>query len=191
MRIPQSPTENSGLSSASTPSTLLAREISIADLFSQFDKTLEGCLEDEWKGTITMELDRNACGILEPIDICEHLGKSKHESSLSDKLYFDRTKFPPPQSDDLETDEDRATFGKLKTAIRRWSVDGGSKVVSNGNGGITRCRRFKCSYCYRVYNPLKKKKKVGFAMIALLTQTRKEEECAGNHFQDGLVQVSL
>ena len=154
----QSPTNNATLSSALSTSTQPTETTPTDDLFHQFDKTLEGCLEDEWKASIIMQLDRNACGQLTPIDICDHLGGKFKNQSLSDTFYFDRTKYPPPQSDVLDTEQDRSTFNELKVAIRRWSFDAGSKVISNGSGGKPRIRRFKCSYCSRVYRPYQNKK---------------------------------
>lgn len=130
----------------------MLEDTAVSDLFEQFDTMLEGCLEDEWTGSIMMDLDKNACGKLSPIDICEHLGKSKSESA-SNTFYFDREKYPPPQTETLTKPEDLKIYDDLKRAIRTWAFDSGSQVKSNGGGGKAKTRRYVCSFCSRLYKP--------------------------------------
>ena len=67
--------------------------MSTSELIDQFDNAIKGCLEDEWIGSINMEMDKNACGTLTKVNICDFLALTKDK--ITDTLYFDRVKFPP------------------------------------------------------------------------------------------------
>ena len=135
----------------SSQNSVSVHEISTNELLDKFDKAIKGCLEDEWIGSINMEIDKNACGLLTTVDICDFLSIPRDD--VTDTLYFDRERYPPPDPGTVKISSSDPTFEKLKKTICLWASESGSPVMANGSCQRTGARYFRCCYCSRSYRP--------------------------------------
>jgi hypothetical protein len=103
----------------------------------------------KWKGSIRMKMDQNGDGTLEEFDLCDFVGQ-KYVLNPP-KLYFDRSRFPPPLPGITRIPKDEPTFKELQRTLRETSIRSGSPLTCNGS----KCgkRIFVCAFCSRTEPP--------------------------------------
>ena len=127
------------------------------DVLNKLD-SIANSLKHDWKGNISVELDKDSLGNLQFYNLCNHIGKYKY--NCDGQYYFDTIEYPPPPPGVANIPKNDLTWNKLKLYIIRQSHDGGSPVSANDTNNNSSCK-FVC-FCHRLYKESENKKKGPF-----------------------------
>ena len=107
------------------------------DVLNKLD-SIANSLKHDWKGNISVELDKDSLGNLQFYNLCNHIGKYKY--NCDGRYYFDTIEYPPPPPGVANIPKNDLTWNKLKLYIIRQSHDGGSPVSANDTNNNSSCK---------------------------------------------------